>query len=128
MLRPTAVLFIPPPLARLLVAVGFVAFEALLKAHQQETQKLREESGVGPSHAGEVSRMDPIEALKILGLNEHLAVPLRGVADRESATANFRRFFSSAKKLDNAYLMGKLSAAYRLCVDERWDCDTETTR
>ncbi|KEG12974.1 hypothetical protein DQ04_01291040 [Trypanosoma grayi] len=122
-LRPTRALYIPPQLARLLVAGGLLLFQAFITAHEREAQKLREETqGTGTTTGGgSATLMSSSEALQILGLDRRLSLPLGDEADRQEATRRFRRLFAIAKETNNVYLEGKFSAAYRLCVDPEWD-------
>ncbi|ORC92246.1 uncharacterized protein TM35_000044600 [Trypanosoma theileri] len=131
-LRPTRVLCIHPQLVRLLVAGGVLLFQAFAVAHSQEARKLREEAEgtsspnttVGSSHS---TIMSSAEALRVLGLNAELEVPLKNETDRQEAHWRFKRLFAIAKESDNLYLQGKFSAAYRLCVDADWDAAGDHT-
>ncbi|KAH9601550.1 hypothetical protein LSM04_003716 [Trypanosoma melophagium] len=136
-LKPTRVLCIHPQLARLIIAGGVLLFQAFVVAHSQEARKLREEeeaaggggtsstnTTVGSSQRGIMSSS---EALRVLGLNTALEVPLRDEKDRQEAHWRFKRLFAIAKENDNVYLQGKFSAAYRVCVDAEWDAGDNTT-
>ena len=48
-------------------------------------------------------------------------LPLSEGKAREQAKRNFERMFALAIKDENMFLAGKLSAAYRVCVDPMWD-------
>lgn len=111
---------IPPALARLIatgVMLGLQSFAVAYKEHAAKAAVQHETS----SH-NQTLRMQPPEALQILGLKDSLGVPLRqGSPEAVAAQAAFKTLFGKAKHLDNLYLMGKISAAYRVCLDETWD-------
>ncbi|EAN84455.1 hypothetical protein C3747_1g83 [Trypanosoma cruzi] len=122
--RPTRVLHIYPQLVRLIVAGGLLVFQAFVVAHNREAQRLREEAdGTATGESCSTALMSSSEALHILGMDANLCVPLGEKKDREEATRRFNHLFAIAKNNNNAYLQGKFSAAYRVCVDANWDAD-----
>lgn len=48
-------------------------------------------------------------------------LPLKEGKAQEEAKRNFDRMFALAIRDDNLFLAGKLSAAYRVCVNPEWD-------
>lgn len=87
--------------------------------------------------------MTAAEAIQILGLErsfpelltaashssgtavaDNLVLPLQDARQREVAKEQFDRLLGVAVKLDNLFLVGKLSAAYRICVDPYWDAES----
>lgn len=98
-----------------------------------------------PTSDGLEREMSATEAMQILGLDRSFPdlfntvqqaeatgaarpspspspLPLPPGKAREAARQNFDRMFALAVKEDNMFLAGKLSAAYRVCVDPAWDC------
>ncbi|CCW62079.1 unnamed protein product [Phytomonas sp. EM1] len=140
-------LFLPPPLARLLVVAGLAVGQAFLLAFHNERQRLRREEAEAasegtPSSSSSSSEggrqgggshpnrppMTSLEALQILGIHptpsspaNPAGLPLTTPSERELARRNFERMFAVAQKHENWFLAGKLSAAYRMCVDPTWD-------
>ncbi|KAG8346422.1 hypothetical protein ERJ75_000773400 [Trypanosoma vivax] len=113
--------FIPPQLARLIAATAVIALKAFITAHRREVKRLNEQEILADSRRLRLKVMPPTEALQVLGMDTRLSVPLRSEDDRRLATGRFKHLFGIASKCDNAYLQGKVSAAYRLCVDADWD-------
>ncbi|RHW70285.1 hypothetical protein DPX39_090082000 [Trypanosoma brucei equiperdum] len=124
--------FIPPQLAKLIVTSGLLIVKAFLVAHQQEAKRLREEEekeGHSATNAqvgtGSAALMTSSEALQILGLQPNMSVPLTAESDRQLATVRFEHLFAIATRCKNVFLQGKLSGAYRVCVDPEWDLKDE---
>lgn len=107
--------------------------QAFLIAYRKEKQKVRqeEEDHEREGTGGTVDRpvMSPMEAVQLLGLevarpellSPKVALPLMDPAAREAARQAFQKMFAIAVAHDNMFLAGKLSAAYRQCVDPLWD-------
>lgn len=70
-----------------------------------EIQKSESGASSGPS--------SPLSTSSLLPLQEGKA--------KEEAKRNFERMFALAIEDGNLFLAGKLSAAYRVCVDPMWD-------
>ncbi|KPI90283.1 hypothetical protein ABL78_0665 [Leptomonas seymouri] len=144
--RPTRIARIPPQLMRLLLAGGAALLQVFLVAFQRESRRLKFESEATEKvqGTGGKSRMSAVEAVQVLGLDRsypalfseiqkagnntaHSAssssvlLPLREGKAREEAKRNFERMFALAMKEENLFLAGKLSAAYRVCVNPMWD-------
>lgn len=132
-----------PQLGRLAAAVGLVVGQAFLSAYAREKQRLRAAAAEEEDGDGGRRRMTPLEAIQILGVEksnpsllhqfgspkekerdadggERCAVLTRE-RDREVARENFERMFALAVKHENQFLAGKLSLAFRVCVDPAWD-------
>lgn len=117
-------------------------------AYKQESQKLSQEEqargAVGSEQdttgIGNPRVMSAMEAMQVLGLDRSFPdvytsvqqaearsastsafLPLAPGKARKTAQQNFERMFDLADKEGNVFLAGKLSAAYRICVDPRWD-------
>ncbi|CCW69433.1 unnamed protein product [Phytomonas sp. Hart1] len=137
-------LFIPPQLMRLLMLASFAIGQAFIIAYHTEKKNIEREESMDGSEGSypQVSHpdrppMSSLEALCILGLDHlrprlkntsspfssqsNLFLPLKTPEDREIARQNFERMFAIAVKYNNHFLAGKLSAAYRKCVDPTWD-------
>lgn len=144
--RPTRVARIPPQLMRLLVAGGAALLQVFVVAFQRESQRLRYESeATGTAEGmGNKRHMSGVEAVQVLGLDRNYPtlfseiqkaesnasasptatstpLPLKEGKAKEEAKRNFDRMLALAVAEDNMFLAGKLSAAYRLCVDPNWD-------
>ncbi|AYU83035.1 conserved hypothetical protein [Leishmania infantum JPCM5] len=146
--RPTRVARIPPQLARFLIAGSAALLQVFMVAYQRESQKLRQEEqargAVGSAQDSTGIRnpraMSAMEAMQVLGLDRRFPdvytsvqqaearststsalLPLAPGEARRAAQLNFERMFGLAAKEGNAFLAGKLSAAYRICVDPSWD-------
>ncbi|KAG5492649.1 hypothetical protein JKF63_01228 [Porcisia hertigi] len=146
--RLTRVTRIPPQLARLVMAGGAALLQVFWVAYQRESQKLRQEeqsrgadgATQGVSAMGRSPVMSPAEAVQVLGLDSSFpdlltsvqrvsssstltpaSLPLAPGEARMTAQQNFERMFALAVKEGNMFLAGKLSAAYRICVDPKWD-------
>ena len=125
--RPTTTLLIPipPMLLRILTTMAMTATQVFMTEFARERQRLQKEKaengGDVGSGAASGPRMTPQEALQILNINTSLAVPLTNSRDQELAKENFQRFFKLAQDSNLPYIQGKLSAAYRMCVDKEWD-------
>ena len=96
-------------------------------AHREETEKLRKKNrgSTIAEDADTVAEQQPlsiIDALAILNVNSppSIQVPLTGSL-KDDAKTNFDRFFASAEHVQNPYLQGKISGAYRVLVDPQWD-------
>jgi hypothetical protein len=124
--RPTPLLRIPiPPQLLRLVATGVVLFlQAFAMAYNEKAKAAAAEEA--QLHATRSQVMDAKEALALLGIPTHLEVPLRSEDDRRVAKKNFERLFKKASDLENLYLQGKMSCAYRVCVDAKWDSDNNS--
>ena len=131
--RPTHMLRIPipPHLLRLLATGSMLLIQAFAMAYQE---KMREAQSAEAQHsAAKLQTMDAKEALALLGVTAPAAaagsssaaapldVPLTRAEDKQAAKRNFETLFSKATQTENLYLQGKLSCAYRLCVDPEWD-------
>ncbi|KAG5466811.1 hypothetical protein LSCM1_00988 [Leishmania martiniquensis] len=145
--RPTAISRIPPQLARFLIASGAAVLQVFVVAYQRESRKLRQEErargAVGGTQCSTATRsscaMSAIEAVQVLGLDcdfpdlctstqqaeansmPKASLPLVPGKARTVAQQNFERMFALAVKEEHMFLAGKLSAAYRICVDPAWD-------
>lgn len=146
--RPTRVARIPPQLARFLIAGSAALLQVFMVAYQRESQKLRQEeqargavgSAEDSTRFGNPRAMSAMEAMQVLGLDRSFPdaytsvqqaearsmstsalLPLAPGEARRTAQQNFERMFDLAAKEGNVFLAGKLSAAYRICVDPRWD-------
>ncbi|GET92746.1 hypothetical protein, conserved [Leishmania tarentolae] len=146
--RPTRVTRIPPQLARLLITGSAALLQVFMVAYQRESRKLRQEEQAraaageaqDPRWSGNPRVMSSMEAMQVLGLDRSFPdlyttvqqaeanstltsalLPLAPGKARRTAQQNFERMFSLASKDENFFLAGKLSAAYRICVDPRWD-------
>lgn len=121
----------------MIIADGFV--KALRKEASEKTVGDTGSTSKNPFFS-KTSPMSDAEAIQVLGIeqvnsslleNGKLAkssvLPLSSPRDREIAKNNFERMFAIAVKHQNLYLAGKLSAAYRLCVDDAWDVENENT-
>lgn len=130
-------LFIPPQLGRLLVAAAVVVGQSFLIAYKKEAKRANEEERYNERETGQQGGtvdkpvMTAAEAVQILGVERvnpkllkdpwHISLPLSRPDDLEAARGNFHRMMAVAQKQENHFLMGKLSMAYRLCVDPNWD-------
>lgn len=129
---------IPPFLVQILKSVAINAGQQFVQAHMAESERLRkqreensynnghgeqeQQQHVGSSFTGMPRpKMTGEEALRILNINPNLAVPLRGNEDKAKATENFKSLFKKAQETNSPYLQGKISLAYRMCVDDCWD-------
>lgn len=141
--RPTRKALIPPQLAKFLVTATAILLESLYKVYKKESSKPAQKSSREEKEDSSSSffnshnsghKMTEQEAIQILGLelvnprlledariSKYPQLPLSNTRDREIAKRNFDRMFLIASKHNNMYLAGKLSAAYRLCVDPNWD-------
>ncbi|AIO01843.1 hypothetical protein LPMP_342170 [Leishmania panamensis] len=149
--RPTRVARMLPQLARLLIAGSVALLQVFAVAYQRESRKLRQEEqargAVGAAQdstgMGSPRVMSAIEAMQLLGLDRDfpdlyisvqraeassastsVSLPLAPGKAHRAARQNFERMFTLAIKEENMFLAGKLSAAYRICVDPRWDQTT----
>jgi hypothetical protein len=147
LLCPTRVARIPPQLAQLLIAGGAALLQVFLVAFQRESRRIKTESAATGTAEGIGAKrhMSGVEAVQVLGLDrsypalfnevqkaESVAassgsvsssalLPLKDRKATEEARRNFERMFALAKREENLFLAGKLSAAYRVCVDPMWD-------
>ncbi|KAG5492104.1 hypothetical protein GH5_01008 [Leishmania sp. Ghana 2012 LV757] len=148
LLRPTRVTRIPPQLARLMIAVSAALLQVFVAAYQRESRKLSQEERARDAVGGaqgsttmwSARAMSAMEAMQVLGLDRGFpelytsvqqaeanamqtstSLPLPHGKAREAAQQNFERMFALAVKEENMFLAGKLSAAYRICVDPAWD-------
>lgn len=138
-----------PQLGRLAAAAGLVVGQAFILAYTREKVRVAREEAEeesddqedgGKDGQGSGRRMTPLEAIQILGVektnpsliekfsaektpsNASLEYPvLTSGRDREVARENFERMFGLAVKHQNHFLAGKLSLAFRICVDPNWD-------
>lgn len=107
---------------------------------KKEEEKVKSSSSFFGSQ-GSGDRMSEQEAIQVLGIelinprlledariSKFSQLPLSNPRDREVAKANFDRMFAIAVKHNNMYLAGKLSAAYRLCVDPTWDDSVDSAK
>nr|CCC93169.1 conserved hypothetical protein [Trypanosoma congolense IL3000] len=121
---------IPPQLVKYIITAGLFLAKALIVAHKKESRRLRqEESNPTASYSAAGNSfvsMPSTEALQILGLDSNMAVPLTSEANRNMATLRFERLFAVAVNQRNMFLQGKLSGAYRICVDPEWDAKDDT--
>lgn len=144
LLRPTHVRYfipIPPNVARLLITGGLILLNGFGVAYMRAAAKVQEEEVAAGGVPGSATRppMTALEAIQILGIDKvnpaytQLAagegastalLPLTAPNEVEAARQNFEKMFANAVKADNLFLAGKLSAAYRLCVDVSWDMKT----
>ena len=114
-------------LMRILTTMAMTATQVFMTEFARERARLQQErinnggDRVGTGSASGGPKMTSQEALQILSMNTSLAVPLTNAKDRDTATANFQRYFKLAQDSKLPYVQGKLSAAYRLCVDSNWD-------
>lgn len=131
---------IPPQLARALLAAGAILLQSFFVLYRREASRLSAEKaedgreGRWNSSSPDQPLMTPAEAVAILGVappkaTSHestspaaaYALPLTDRVEREKARESFHRMFRLAMDRQNYFLAGKLSAAYRMCVDENWD-------
>ncbi|KPA86195.1 putative mitochondrial hypothetical protein [Leptomonas pyrrhocoris] len=152
--RPTRIARIPPQLLRFLVASSAALLQVFLVSFHRESRRLKYEAEAtvtADGSAGSRRHMSGVEAVQVLGLDRSYPVlfneiqkaesnkaqsaasasfsptplPLRDGRAREEAKRNFERMFALAIKEENLFLAGKLSAAYRVCVDPMWDQSEE---
>lgn len=149
--RSTRAMLIPAQLTKFLVTAAAILIESLYKVYQKEsikssqkTKSKKERIDFSSSYFSPRdvhAAMTESEAIQVLGLevvnprlledariSKHSQLPLSHPRDREVAKKNFERMFSIAVKHNNMYLAGKLSAAYRLCIDPNWDDEVENAR
>ena len=122
LMRRTSPLLIPPIVARVIAGFAMVVIQSLWDAHQAEAAKLARQYG---SHTQQAKlKLTPAEALQILNLPAETKVPL-SPADQMLAKQHFQSLFEKAKEMENPYLQGKFSGAYRVLVDPKWDENAE---
>lgn len=149
--RSTRPMLIPAQLTKFLVTATAILIESLYKVYQKESmkpsQKMKSEKERIDYSSSYFSPRDThvtmteSEAIQVLGLevvnprlledariSKHSLLPLSHPRDREVAKKNFDRMFSIAVKHNNMYLAGKLSAAYKLCIDPNWDNEEENAK
>ena len=114
---------IPPVLAKLIATGAVLLLQSFAMAYNEQVKRAAKEATVQAENT--LKQMDAKDALQILGLADNLSVPLQRSDDRATAKTNFTRLFKKAEELNNPYLQGKISCAYRVCVDPRWDHDSE---
>lgn len=129
---------LPPQLVKFLLNGAVILFQAFWVAYSKETSSAS--TSTSEEASSSPKSMSPAEAIQILGIEqvnprlledaksskESSVLPLSRPSDREVARKNFERMFAIAIKHDNMYLAGKISAAYRLCVDPDWDAYAKT--
>lgn len=136
---------IPPFLIQIIKSVAVNAGQQFVQAHFAEAERLRRQREENERNNGHGQQENPYvnsnggsssstyglprpkmtgeEALQILNINPNLAVPLRGNEDKARATENFKAYFAKAEETKSVYLQGKISQAYKMCVDDKWDRD-----
>lgn len=127
-LQPTQPRLVPAQLIKALVQGATILFQAFLVAYNKADRA----SSTSSASDSETGTMTESEAILILGVEQQnptimqrvkrsSVLPLTDPQDRRVADENFKRMFEIALKHNNMYLAGKLSNAYRLCVNPQWD-------
>ena len=107
---------IPPQLIRLITTGALLFVQAFVVAYQREAAAAEKRS----TEETVKLPMGDREALAVLGMNETLKLPLSS-SGRAEAEKRFGLLMEKAKQSNNLFLQGKISAAYRRCVNDDWD-------